>query len=655
MENEYLIRAYLDDYDLITVEIDNIFCGGISERFDVVVADRLIKTEIVSSGIVQDKTVYTLKPLKQLQIGQPYFVMAVNGYRTPLIYRYIVKTDRFNNEFYYEGNDLGSIVLPQYTSFKVWAPTASLVSLCVNEKTYSMKRGEKGVWQLFVKGDLTGYQYSYLCDVNGNTYRCSDPYGKASTANSEYSVVCQIGQFEKVELQKFDNREIVVYEDNIADNGGTFVDYLNVVPQLKQLGITHLQLLPVSDYATVDEYHKDIYYNWGYDPLQYQVLEGSYSSDVYNPLKIREDFAQLVKELHRNGIRINLDMVFNHHYYAHRSSFSHLVPYYWFRYENGQPAAGTFCGSECDSQQLMFRKYIIDTLKYFVEEYDVDGFRFDLMNFIDIETMNQAYSALKEIKEDIMMYGEGWDMRAAVDSTLLATYKNAEKLNPIGFFNDQFRDIIKGSTFSNNEKGYGTGRVDLAPLVIKQLESKRYGNPYQSVNYVECHDDMTLYDKISICCNCEDEVTRVHRQKFINGLVILSQGIAFIHGGQQFCGSKQKHTDAYNKREFNLLTEERRQQYIDVVKHTADLIEIRKMILPDQQVEMKVISEELGIIEYKKNDFTVVINPSLSNYGYLYENNGTVIFDGYNACQFECSKLQQIGPLSIVVIRERND
>ncbi len=578
------VEAYLDDYDRIVVRIDNTFCEGKSDRFYLLDNNLVYPLEVKASRKDNQATWYETRLDQQITIGREYQVMVVNGYRTVLRYRFIVKTKRFNNAYNYEGNDLGSTLTDKFTRFALWAPTASQVKIEIEHhgsvKTMDMHRDEKGVYRISIGPRIIGAMYRYMVRVNGRWNYCTDPYGKASSANSEKSVVVDVEHYraERYDLPKLRQySDAIIYETSVRDfsKEGTFEAMADRLEYVRDLGITHLQLLPVNDFGSVDELHPELFYNWGYDPVQYQCLEGSYSSNVFSAVKVLSDFRNLVNRIHELGLKVNLDVVFNHVYVMRKHSFELSVPYYYFRYdEEGKLSQGSFCGNDVDTAMPMARKYIIDTLKYFAEEFAVDGFRFDLMGLIDLTTMNQAVKELRKINPDIMIYGEGWNMATAYPAEDRCTKENHEKSPEIAFFNDLFRETIKGSTFDARLKGYGTGDGKLIEDAMTLLEGLRIGSNNQSINYVECHDDMTSFDKLHRCCSGE-EVTA--RQKLLIAFVLLAQGIPFIHSGQEYCRSKKGIANSYNKGDdINKLRDEDKETYRDVVDFTREMIRIRR-------------------------------------------------------------------------------
>ena len=626
-----LVRAYLDDYHKVIVKINRRFNDGKSEYFYLLDDRNVFIMDIAGRQFQNNDVVYELRLNEDIEIGREYQVMITNGYRCNLDYRFITKTERFNQEFYYTENDLGTSTVDDATRFVLWAPTASAVKLEISHngslKTMDMHRGEGGTYRIVIAPKVIGATYRYLVKVNGSWKHTIDPYGKASTANSERSVVVEQSAYRAVRYdlpvtEKY--TDAVIYETSVRDftKEGTFLAMSGNLDYLQQLGVTHIQLMPVNDFGSVDELHPELYYNWGYDPVQYQCLEGSYSSNVSLTSQVNYDFKKLVETIHEKGMKVNLDVVFNHVYDLVTSSFDLTVPYYYFRYgANGQLSDGSYCGNDLDTNQLMMRKYIIDTLTYYVEQFDIDGFRFDLMGILDVGTMQMVNDTLRKIKPDIMLYGEGWEMNTALPNEQKASKNNRDKLPGFAFFNDQFRDIIKGSTFDVYGLGYGTGKTDLIAEAEKCFQGLMLGSPDQSINYVECHDDMTCYDKLRICCLAEGEENIIKRQQLLLGCVLLAQGIPFIHSGEEHCRSKNGISNSYNRSDsINKLKPEEREKYSNVVEYVRKLIRIRKkyrLSRTEDEVRNDITFDKKdGCLIYKiancpgNRTLTVLINPT---------------------------------------------
>ncbi len=644
-ENEHMksfVRAYLDDYDKITIIVNKTFCEGKSNDFYLLDESHAFSMSLIDVSEEEDKFVYHLQNNRDIEIGKQYGVMIANAYQVELLYRFVVKTKRFNDEFYYDGDDLGATLTSEGTSFALWAPTANQVKIELIQNgelvTANMQRSEKGVYRITFKENMEGVTYRYFVSVNGMWNCLTDPYGKASTPNGRKSVVVDLNKYKanKISLPYFgSNKDAIIYETSVRDytKEGNFLAMSNELDYLQELGITHVQLMPVNDFGSVDELHPKLFYNWGYDPVQYQCLEGSYSSNVNEPTVVLSDFKHLVESLHHKGIRVNLDVVFNHVYAIEASTLGLAVPYYYFRYNaDGTLSNGSYCGNDVDSQMPMARKLIVDTVKYYVNEFDVDGYRFDLMGLLDIDTITTLHKELKAIKEDIMIYGEGWNMETNMVFEDRACKENHAKLPDIGFFNDNFRDSIKGSPFEVESKGYGAGDFNVIDRAIGALRGLNYDDPNKTVNYIECHDDMTVFDKLKVCCKNESEATRIKRQKLLIGCVLLSQGIAFIHSGQEYCRSKKGISNSYNSPDsINKLKPKDKEIYKEVVDFTKKIIEIRKKygisknreeILRD--VNFFKVSNAIGCEISNCTDnttITYIINPTNNTITYNFSGN----------------------------------
>lgn len=608
-----LVKAYLDDYHRITVEISKRFCEGKSEVFYLSSGSEFMPLELQEKTEHNDRITYTLKLYNDIEIGRKYEVLVKNAFRTVMEYRFIVKTKRFEREFRYSNHDLGCKVDKEHVYFNLWAPTASDVKLEITyrrkTRVINMVRTEKGVFRLKIKPNLLGASYCYLVEVNGRINRTTDPYARCSSPNGRASIVCSYRRY-AAEKARLGREEAIIYETSVRDYSpeGTFRGFTDL-EYLQKLGITYLQLMPVNDFGSVDELNPSLFYNWGYDPVQYMALEESYSSNPSDPEQVLKDFSDLVNRIHSHGIRVSLDVVFNHMYVMNRSSFELTVPYYFFRYyPDGQLSDGSYCGNDFDSTMNMARKYIVDALSYYVDMFDIDAFRFDLMGILDIDTMNEINKVLRKKKESILLYGEGWAMPTALSDDQAASKNNQDKMPDIGFFNDSFRETIKGSTFDVRKRGFGTGHYDNKEAVLNNLQGKTLKN---SINYVECHDDMTCYDKIRLCLLEETPETWVRRQKFILSCVILAKGTAFIHSGQEACRSKNGYANTYNMPdEINKLNKSDREKYRDVVEYVSRLIRFRR--------ERKLSEREYLNFEFvgdcivlNIDEIKIIFNPSL--------------------------------------------
>lgn len=499
----------------------------------------------------------------------------------------------FDRKFYYDGDDLGTVYTAEKTNFKLWAPTAEQVVLrlfeqgdgeCLIEE-YVMQQSGHGIWEYECLGDMEGRYYTYLVKCGGVEKETIDPYAKACGVNGKRGMIIDLKKTDPDGFSKdhgpelSNNTDAVICEISIADTtadaschakypgkylGLTESNTVNDdgmatgTDHLKELGITHVQIMPSFDFGSIDESDlSDHPYNWGYDPQNYNVPEGSFAIDPYHgEVRIRE-YKQMVQHFHQNGIGVIMDVVFNHTHNIEDSCFQKTVPDYFYRKDGERYSDASACGNEIASERAMVRKYIVDSVCYWAKEYHIDGYRFDLMGCLDIETMQQVHDELKKINPDIIVYGEGWtggDSTLPVDKRSLKV--NIPKLQGVGAFSDDIRDNIRGHVFYDDEKGYVSGvqgkenaiRYSVAGACHHpQVDYKSYEytvsgawakNPVDTINYVSCHDNLTLWDKMSISCKEEDEETRTKMCRLAASIVFTSQGVPFFLQGEEFLRSK---------------------------------------------------------------------------------------------------------------------
>lgn len=361
---------------------------------------------------------------------------------------------------------------------------------------------------------------------------------------------------------------------------------------LKNLGITHVQLLPIFDYSSesVDETKLDIsQYNWGYDPENYNAPEGSYSTNPYDPAVRMKELKILIQTLHDNGIRVIMDVVFNHVYDPYNMNFAKLVPGYYFRYKNiseKELANGSGCGNDIASERKMVRKYIIDSVLYWATEYHLDGFRFDLMGLLDVDTMNEIRFKLNEMDPSLIMIGEGWELDTPLSAQDKANQLNAAKMPGIAHYNNHLRDALRGGVFLGNDPGFISGKMHLENDIKKGIAGGIHYSkeiftfalePDQTVNYAESHDDHTLWDKLLLTNGKESDEVRIRMQRLATAIVLTSQGISFLHAGQEFFRTKGGINNSYNSpTEINQLNWKRCSEFGKEVQLVKQLISIRK-------------------------------------------------------------------------------
>lgn len=524
----------------------------------------------------------------------------------------------FNEMYYYDG-ELGAIYDPltDTTTLRVWAPTATSVATVIYEFTSNpdpvlpMTAGEKGTWELVLPGTQYGTIYRYrLAFADGTMNETSDPYARASLANSTHSVIVNLdetdpsgwgsrvsfpGSYTDAIIYEAHVRDLTIAPDNGISNKGK---YLGVVESgtttaagnpsgldyLRSLGITHVQFLPIYDFGSIDETGSLGFgqqYNWGYDPMNYNVPEGSYATDPLDPTSRISELKQMVNGLHNEGLFVIMDVVYNHVYDTARSPLALTVPGYYFRYDDkGNLQNGTGVGNETASEQKMFQKYIVDSVVYWAKEYQIDGFRFDLMGIHDVETMNLIRAELDKIDPSIIMLGEGWSMGNHPAGVTPADQYHATTMPRIAFFNDSTRDAIKGDNFNASSPGFISGGSGKAWDVWNGIIGAQYVRPYmnasQSVVYNEAHDNYTMYDKL-LATNpgaSVEELTKRHT--LATSIQMVANGMTFVHAGQEFLRTKGGDHNSYSSPDsVNFLDYDRASEFPGAVDFFKELIDLR--------------------------------------------------------------------------------
>ena len=578
------------------------------------------------------------------------------------------ESKEFNEKYNYDG-ELGVIYSKNSSEFKLWAPLAEQVELVLYGKDYNalesnktiikMNKENRGVWRVKIDEDLSGEYYNYLVRNNGKTYESVDPYAKAVSINGEKSMVIDMestnpkGWSNDKKPILNDVTDSIIYEAHIRDltkdeASGVITElrgkYIGAVLEnskikgtsittgldhLKELGITHIHLLPVFDYGSIDErYDSTDNYNWGYDPQNYNVPEGSYSTNPYEGAVRISEFKEMVYKFHQAGIRVVMDMVYNHTYNL-ESPLNLTVPGYYYRKDQyGRYSNGSGCGNETASERYMFRKYMIDSVLYWAKEYHIDGFRFDLMGLHDLETMRIIRNELNKVDKSIIMYGEGWTCY----DTPLNINESAVKNNickfddlQIAAFSDDARDSIKGSVFLKESLGFVNGgdnyeesikyticastkhdEIDLSKVVYSK--SFWANEPYQTITYDSAHDNNTLFDKLRMSCKDENEEELLKMNKLAAAIVLTSQGISFLHEGEEFARVKENLEgeiieNSYNSSDYtNELKWLRKQRYIDLFNYYKGLIKLRKEYKAFRMNSNKEIQNNISFMA-KGNEF----------------------------------------------------
>ncbi len=540
-----------------------------------------------------------------------------------------------DDNYRYAKDDLGAVYHPEATTLKVWAPTARKVELALFPDAYSQKvvframtNDGKGIWSVTLPGNQAGHYYRYQVTQPAGgvepakVWQVNDPYAHGTSANSGRTLIYDPAQTNPAgwEDDQFvmlrHNTDAILYEVQVRDfsvhpesgisHRGQFLGLAEPgtrTPQgeatgldhLVELGITHVHLLPVNDYAGGDEREQAgqyTWYDWGYDPVLFASLEGSYASNPEGTAR-QGEFKTMVQTLHQHHIGVVLDVVFNHTAQTGDGPFSifdKLYPGYYYRTDaTGRYANATGCGNELASERPMARKFIVDTIKYWLMEYHVDGFRFDLMGILDRETMLEVYRSAQQINPSVIIYGEGWDMERVLPREQMMTQVNVQGTG-IAAFNDGIRDNIKGDAGNASARGFVQGGgvpyggMSRLWLTIKGQSTGRGGDsipvasPNETINYDSVHDDLCLWDKIQSSATDQPEAARIQMDKLAAGMVLTSLGVPFLHAGDEFLRTKQLVSNSYNNNDprVNPINWSLKSSQRDVFNYYQGLILLRK-------------------------------------------------------------------------------
>lgn len=590
----------------------------------------------------------------------------------------IFVTNEFEEKYCYDGKDLGATYSKDKTVFKVWAPTADKVSLTLYSKgsseeagdsvlgQYDLNLSDKGVYVCEVEGDLHGTYYTYNVTVKGVAKETCDVYAKASGVNSLRSMVVDLSKtnpegWENDKHVTFPLEATQIWEVHVGDfsndetsgikpeHRGKFLAFTDMestlngdgvhptcVNYLKKLGITHVHLLPSYDYGSIDESKENENINWGYDPVNYNVPEGSYSTNPYDGVVRIKEFKEMVMALHKAGISVVMDVVYNHTY-SLDSVFEKTVPGYYYRQdENGKYTDGSACGNDTASDREMYRRYMIDSVMYWANEYHIDGFRFDLMGLHDVETMNKIRAAVNTIEgygKEMIIYGEPWSAGPSGfrEGVVPADKKAINELAPgITVFNDDIRDAVKGPFNKLDVPGYVNGKADKEDDIMQVIPggfAADFGvqpeDPTKVINYVSAHDNSTLWDKL-VDSVLKDNSYTVRNEKLVAmnklaaTIVQFSKGIPFMQAGEEGARTKFGEDNSYNmSKEINNINWARMYEYEDLIEYYRGLMAIRneysqiKSLTRESANEICFIDTGIpGVVAYENGNLTFIYNAS---------------------------------------------
>ena len=639
------------------------------DEIRVLDGDRPVPLESLSS-LGNEVVLGTITTAETLDLSHSYTV-EIKGYGSaPAVPTDIFDSEEFLADYVYDGDDLGATIRGGETLFKLWAPTASDVTLRLFDKgdggepfaEVAMERAEKGVWSAsYACGH--GTYYTYLVTTALGTQEAVDPYARTAGVNGERGMVVDLASTDPAgfrasgyykDLSSYE--DAVIWEVHVRDFSnaiassqypGKYLAFTETgltnaagvsvgLDYLRELGVTHVHLQPVYDYATVDESSDAAQFNWGYDPKNYNVPEGSYATDPFDGAVRVNEFKQMVQSLHEQGIGVVMDVVYNHTY-SLDSNLNRIVPYYYYRFSyDGSPSNGSGCGNETASERAMFRKYMVDSVCYWAKEYQIDGFRFDLMALHDVETMQAIETALHAINPQALIYGEGWtggdtplrDNLRANQANIRSIVPTGKGIGAVAVFNDAIRDGLKGSVFDPKDAGYINGKANktTAAKVIfgitgaqKSSAANWYVSDAMVINYMSCHDNFTLWDKLHMSCPDASDEELLAMQRLGASVVLLSRGTPFFLAGEEMLrtkggdGNSYKSPDAVNNLDWESLVPG--SEVYEMSRFYRDLIALRRSnaFFTDAEVSAEALEDSAIAVSWTQNGKLVayaLINPN---------------------------------------------
>ncbi|MGH4051315.1 MAG: type I pullulanase [Clostridium sp.] len=643
--------AKLDDLNIVTIKTNLSFSLISKDNESIEVKSNGVKLKIkditsdeVTNGLT---TTAKIELSENVDLGQKLTVSKNGFMEKEIILGDVMGSAGFEKMFYYEASDLGNTYSTSKTSFRVWAPTATEVKLVTYTKwddkigiESSMKKSEKGTWTIELNGDQNGIFYTYKVNIGGIWREAVDPYARSVSVNGNKGAVIDLKKTDPVgwkpsKKPTFSNlNDAIIYELHVRDfsideNSGMYskgkflaltengttgasgnqtgIDYI------KSLGISHVELMPIFDYASVNELRSKPQYNWGYNPKNFNSPEGSYSTNPSNPLSRVNELKQAVQSLHDNGLRVNMDVVYSQTFSSYNSNLNKLVPGYYYRYnEDGTDSNESGYGNTIASENAMARKFIVDSVVYWAKEYNIDGFRFDLMDLIDIKTMNEIRKKLDNLDPSIIIIGADSNNGTTLSEDEEATQKNASKMSGIAFFNSSIKNAISGSVLEPKAKGFINGKtnteIDIKKGIVggidysSTIKTWDKVEPGQSVTYVESHDNNTLWDKLLLTNPKDNDAVRLKMHRMADSMILTSQGISFFQSGQEFLRTKggdnnsYKSTDSVNKIDWS-----RQAENIDTVNYFKGLITLRKSHPAFRMTSAEMIKKNLNFLKVPKN------------------------------------------------------
>lgn len=644
--------AFKDEHSL------NISCSNPIESYDLYCNGQLVLTGNGAGRKNLTDTLDLTADYSQSYTVEVEFRGSGTRLSSPVSMTGLYNSSAFNEMYYYEG-ELGALYTKEATEFRVWSPVSERIELRIYEngtpakvsdkgsdvhESYEMAKGEKGVFSYACKGDMEGKYYTYVV-YNGtypDGYEIVDPYAKSAGINGLRGMIVDFSKtdpegWDQLDYLKLDRKQLTVWESHVADvtssdtwngpeehrrkflglidEGTTYSENGMTVStgfdHIRELGVNAVQLIPIFDQDNDETQYR---FNWGYNPLNYNVLEGMYSTDPYDGYSRIKEFKQVVQRFNEAGITVIMDVVYNHVSSASRSSFDVLMPGYYYRYNyDGSFSNGSGCGNETASEMPMMRKFIIDSVCFWTKEYKLGGFRFDLMGLHDIETMDQVNEAAKKINPYITIYGEPWTGgKTPLNSDDQAIQANANRFIGYGQFNDQMRDaLIKGGLNAPSEKGW-VNSSQIASSDVAAIQEGINGHTYnlaysiddpnKSVSYVTCHDNFTLYDRMK-AAGIQDEETIRRMCVLAEAVVLTSDGTSFLLAGEEMLRTKQGDSNSYQSSdEINQLDYSLKIKNHDVFDNIRTLValkqDIEQLHADDPNIQVEAL-ENGAVLKYE--------------------------------------------------------
>lgn len=651
------LNFFIDDYNTISIENAESLNG---KKLRIVRG-----TESFDYHLFQDHLQLKL-PLRHCSGIRVY----VGDQQYDAVPRLITQTPEFEKAHPYDIHRLGAFYTKTQTDFYCYAPTHAALFLVLDGVKREMVKTES-TFSISVSGDLEGCRYHYETP-QGVSF--TDPFSYNDTYDGKDSFVLDVKKLRAARIVPQPRKnpfDVCLYETSVRDfsndpeagfqHPGKFLAFTETglkingksigVDYLKELGVSHVQLMPVFRFD-----RNGFDYNWGYNPVSYGVLHPEYGVGR-EPYDLPREFYSLVDALHRNGLRVTLDVVFNHVFSDQKNALGRMLPYYCFRYHpDGRLANGSYCGNEVRTEAVFVRDLIVEMCCRYIEIFDIDGLRFDLMGMMDLTTVSAIRDACRRLKPDFLLYGEGWNMGEILPEAFRCHLGNADKLPGVAFFNGFFRDTIRGSNSDTSRLGYAEDNHALRNNVKIALAGS-YGiglNPSQSINYVECHDNLTMYDKLRLSTPSLDKNTLIEKTRMMLGLIVLARGIPFIHSGEEFLRSKKMIDNSYNRSdEINQIYWRRRDLYSSLCDSLAALIQLRREhdVFTTETVKPEFV-DYYEVLIYRLGEYKVFINPCIFDHLYQDDHTYQVLYDGHCLLDQE-TKVVGIPHYSVVVVKEK--